>query len=180
MIKLIAFDMDESFMPRKGFYERERWARDFDLLRAKGIRVLPISGDQYQQVADLFPMKDEMTIGGLNGSVIFEKGQLIKADEIDRSMVQKIMQIIAENGLAQRTMLCGINYCYFLEQADPAFREKMNFYFSHNQNVSSFLPLPDDKFTEIVIVPGTGRMDETEEKLKAVCAAKRSRKQPSS
>ncbi|MCD5452290.1 hypothetical protein [Lactobacillus delbrueckii] len=35
MIKLIAFDMDESFMPRKGFYERERWARDFDLLRAK-------------------------------------------------------------------------------------------------------------------------------------------------
>lgn len=172
MIKLIAFDMDESFMPRKGFYEREHWARDFDLLRAKGIRVLPISGDQYQQVADLFPMKDEMTIGGLNGSVIFEKGQLIKADEIDRSMVQKIMQIIAENGLAQRTMLCGINYCYFLEQADPAFRERMNFYFSHNQNVSSFLPLPDDKFTEIVIVPGTGRMDETEEKLKAVCAEK--------
>ncbi|WP_260272267.1 HAD hydrolase family protein [Lactobacillus delbrueckii] len=94
MIKLIAFDMDESFMPRKGFYERERWARDFDLLRAKGIRVLPISGDQYQQVADFFPMKDEMTIGGLNGSVIFEKGQLIKADEIDRSMVQKIMQIL--------------------------------------------------------------------------------------
>lgn len=46
MIKLIVFDMDESFMPRKGFYERERWARDFDLLRAKGIRVLPISGDQ--------------------------------------------------------------------------------------------------------------------------------------
>lgn len=65
MIKLIAFDMDESLMPRKGFYERERWARDFDLLRTKGIRVLPISGDQYQQVADFFPMKDEMTIGGL-------------------------------------------------------------------------------------------------------------------
>lgn len=172
MIKLIAFDMDESFMPRKGFYERERWARDFDLLRAKGIRVLPISGDQYQQVADFFPMKDEMTIGGVNGSVIFEKGQLIKADEIDRPMVQKIMQIIAENGLAERTMLCGINYCYFLKQADPAFRERMDFYFSHNQNVSSFLPLPDDKFTEIVIVPGTDRMDETEEKLKAVCAEK--------
>lgn len=67
MIKLIAFDMDESFMPRKGFYERECWARDFVLLRAKGIRVLPISGDQYQQVADFFPMKDEMTIGGVNG-----------------------------------------------------------------------------------------------------------------
>lgn len=67
MIKLIAFDMDESFMPRKGGYERERWARDFVLLRAKGIRVLPISGDQYQQVAYFFPMKDEMTIGGVNG-----------------------------------------------------------------------------------------------------------------
>lgn len=67
MIKLIAFDMDESFMPRKGFYER-----DFDLLRAKGIRVLPISGDQYQQVADFFPMKDEMTIGGVNGNPLLK------------------------------------------------------------------------------------------------------------
>ena len=54
MIKLIAFDMDETFMRGKGVYDRARFSRIYAGLQERGIQILPISGDQYAQIASFF------------------------------------------------------------------------------------------------------------------------------
>ena len=103
MIKLIAFDMDESFMPRKGFYERERWARDFDLLRDRVI--FPIRDSKGRVVGfGGRALNDEIKPKYINSpdSEVFHKNQLLyglyegrKLKAQDWMMVEGYIDVIA-------------------------------------------------------------------------------------
>lgn len=172
MIKLIAFDMDGTFMPQKGNYNRERFLRDYKLLKEKGIKLMPLSGDQYDQIISFFPEeKNELIVGSLNGSLVYERGNLIHADFLDGGLVLELMEAIIQNNLAPYTMLCGEKFCYFLKNADTIFRKRMNFYFSKNVDVEGFVPLPKDNFVEFVLAP----QDSIEEVIKLLNNVSRGR-----
>ena len=49
MIKLIAFDMDGTFLNSQNDYDRVRFDRIFQAAKEKGIRLVANSGNQYQQ-----------------------------------------------------------------------------------------------------------------------------------
>lgn len=50
MIRLVAFDMDGTFLNSQNDYDRSRFKRIFKQLQEQGIRVAAISGNQYQQI----------------------------------------------------------------------------------------------------------------------------------
>ena len=47
MIRLVAFDMDGTFLNSQNDYDRSRFKRIFKQLQEQGIRVAAISGNQY-------------------------------------------------------------------------------------------------------------------------------------
>jgi Predicted hydrolases of the HAD superfamily len=60
-IKLVAFDMDGTFLNDQNTYNHQRFGEILQGLRAKGIRVVAASGSQYQRLQDQFDeFKNEM------------------------------------------------------------------------------------------------------------------------
>ena len=55
MIKLVAFDMDGTFLRSDNTYGVERFEKIYRALQEKDIKVVVISGNQYAQLASFFP-----------------------------------------------------------------------------------------------------------------------------
>ena len=54
-IKLIAVDMDGTFLNDKKTYNRERFRQQYQQMKAQQIRFVVASGNQYYQLASFFP-----------------------------------------------------------------------------------------------------------------------------
>ena len=55
MIKLVAFDIDGTFLRSDNTYDVERFEKIYRPLQEKDIKVAVISGNQYAQLASFFP-----------------------------------------------------------------------------------------------------------------------------
>ncbi|MGZ7222855.1 HAD hydrolase family protein, partial [Streptococcus pyogenes] len=79
-IKVLATDMDGTFLTSNMDYDRERFERLFEIMQDQGIRFVVISGNQYYQIKSFFPdLQDMITIVGENGAYIVENGQYLKS-----------------------------------------------------------------------------------------------------
>lgn len=77
-IKLVAFDMDGTFLNDQNTYNHGRFAELLAQLRAKGIRVAAASGSQYQRLVSQFAdFRDQMDFISQNGAVVYSNGKLI-------------------------------------------------------------------------------------------------------
>ncbi|MGT2753724.1 Cof-type HAD-IIB family hydrolase [Streptococcus ovis] len=156
MIRLIGFDMDGTFLNSQNNYDRAHFARLFPLLKEKGIRLVAISGNQYQQIRSFFEgYLDDIVIVSEIGAQIFEKGQRIDCHSFDRTVVENILHLFAEKDLLARCSVAGLEALYFEEEADSDFK---NIIKKHNyawREIPSLLDLPDDQFTILTLdVPG--------------------------
>ncbi|WP_438838611.1 HAD hydrolase family protein [Streptococcus pluranimalium] len=76
-MKVFATDMDGTFLNSQNDYDRLRFKKIFEEMKASGVRFVAISGNQYHQIRSFFKdVEDQMTIVGDNGAYIVEKGVL--------------------------------------------------------------------------------------------------------
>ncbi len=54
-IKLIAVDMDGTFLSEAGNYDRERFKKQYIKMKEKDIKFVVASGNQYYQLHSFFP-----------------------------------------------------------------------------------------------------------------------------
>ncbi|WP_281384440.1 HAD hydrolase family protein [Listeria portnoyi] len=70
-IKLIAVDMDGTFLNNDQDYNRERFNRQYTELKKRDIRFVVASGNQYYQLKSFFPdFADEISFVAENGAYI--------------------------------------------------------------------------------------------------------------
>ena len=75
-IKMIAVDMDGTFLDDQKEYNRERFEKLFRQLQEKGIKFVVASGNQYFQLKSFFPeLHTEMTFVSENGANIIVEGE---------------------------------------------------------------------------------------------------------
>ena len=169
MIKLIAFDMDETFMRVKGVYDRARFSRIYAGLQERGIQILPISGDQYAQIASFFPMADQLTIASFNGSLVHDRGKLVKGSFLPEADIQGALRALKDNHLEKNVMLAGEHYCYFRDDTTQDFHDHMDFYFSKFKFLPSFWSLPEQRVAEICLRPPKEQLAEAAAILTEAC-----------
>lgn len=92
MIKLIAIDMDETFLRSDKTYDVARFKRVEKQLREQGVVFVIASGNSYDKLRDCF---DEETLSwiylaGDNGNHILQGDQLLKTNDIDRATAIEI------------------------------------------------------------------------------------------
>ena len=71
-IKLIAVDMDGTFLSDQKTYNRERFMAQYRQMKEQGIRFVVASGNQYYQLISFFPeLANEISFVAENGGRIW-------------------------------------------------------------------------------------------------------------
>lgn len=151
-IKLIAFDMDGTFLDSQNDYDRERFAHVWRQLQERGIRVVAISGNQYQQIRSFFPdIHDQMTIVSEVGSVIVENGQRIAEYHFESETVEDLIGLLARKTLLHRCSISGLKALYFAQSAPEDFKQLITKHNYEWQEIDDLRRLPDDAFTILTL-----------------------------
>lgn len=75
-IKMIAVDMDGTFLNDQKEYNRKRFKRIFHRMKVKGVKFVVASGNQYDQLRNYFPVDhSKMSFISDNGANIIVEGQ---------------------------------------------------------------------------------------------------------
>ncbi len=131
-IKLIAVDMDGTFLNDENDYNRARFAQQFRQLSAKGIHFAAASGSQFQRLVDQFlPFKDQMDFISDNGAIVHARDALLFASEIPHQLVNQTLAVLKQHYPQPMalTTLSGVNRAYVdSETPEPIFQLIKRYY----------------------------------------------------
>lgn len=147
-IKLIAVDMDGTFLDDQKSYNRVRFLQQYAQLKARGIYFVVASGNQYYQLRSFFPdIADEIAFVAENGAYIVEAGEDRFVGEFSRDDAVKIIDTLARGNYPELNyVLCGYHSAWYFSTAPAAYIEKMRRYCHRLQPISHLDELDDRLF----------------------------------
>lgn len=96
-IRMIAVDMDGTFLNRKMEYDRLRFWKLFEIMKKRDIKFVVASGNQYYQLISFFEHRDhEMMFVAENGSYISDGGKPLKVTEFSEFAKQDILAFVRD------------------------------------------------------------------------------------
>lgn len=111
-VKMIAVDMDGTFLDENKRYNSQRFLRQYALLKDRGIRFVVASGNQYYQLQHYFPeIKDEIAFVAENGAWVSDCNEEIFCGELAKEKVHQVLDILAKEPEIS-TVVCGRNGAY--------------------------------------------------------------------
>ncbi|MEB7922756.1 Cof-type HAD-IIB family hydrolase [Atlantibacter hermannii] len=164
-VKLIAVDMDGTFLDDLKQYNRPRFLAQYARMKEQGIRFAVASGNQYYQLHSFFPeIAHEIAFVADNGAWVVCEGEDLFNGEftaqefntvVDHLLTLPDIEIIAS----------GKQWGYILERYDPAFKQMAARYYHRLKEVDAFsadddvffkfaLNLPDAILAETMIALG--------------------------
>lgn len=148
MIKLIATDMDGTFLDSKKEFSPEFPSVYFDM-KEKGIKFAIASGNQYYRLYQKFiPMSSDIIFIAENGAYIAEGEQELYCSVIDRELVNQIVDIIEKTPRIFMIM-CGKKGAY-VESKYFEYRPEVKKYYCSYAFIDSFEEV-DDEIVKIAI-----------------------------
>lgn len=142
-VKLIAVDMDGTFLNSQMNYDRERFQNQYMKMKELGIRLVVASGNQYYQLKSFFgEIQDEISYVAENGAFIVDQGEEVFAVDIPKSDVLLILdELINHEKLL--VVLCGKESAYVLESVSEDYYKIINRYYHRLKRVQSFDDVQD-------------------------------------
>lgn len=86
-VKLVAVDMDGTFLARNHRYDVERFARIYARMREAGCRFVVASGNQYWQLRDAFTGFEGISYVAENGAYVTDGDEVVFVGRIGRPQV---------------------------------------------------------------------------------------------
>ncbi|MEB5706072.1 Cof-type HAD-IIB family hydrolase [Pantoea anthophila] len=145
-VKMIAVDMDGTFLDDDKAYNVQRFSRQYALLKQKGIRFVVASGNQYYQLQRYFPdIKDEIAFVAENGAWVSDCNEEIFCGELAREKVHKILDILAhEPDIA--VVVCGRNGAYMHASASDEVMAKLSNHYHRLEKRDDLYAIDDTIF----------------------------------
>ncbi len=159
-VKLIAVDMDGTFLNDKKTYNRERFRQQYQQMKEQQIRFVVASGNQYYQLASFFPeIVEEITFVAENGGWVRDEGKDVYNCSMPRDHFQQIVDFLLTRPEIE-IIVCGKASAYTLKSYDPGFHNIAVHYYHRIELVDSFdniddtilkfaLNIPDDKVPQM-------------------------------
>lgn len=148
-VRLVVSDMDGTLLNHDGKVS-DRFFNQFEELKKHNIHFVAASGRQYQSIINkLFPIKDDISIIGENGSIMQYNDKveiLLTLQNIEILEVISLLRTIKNSHI----VLCGINAAY-VESDDSKFLEVLNEYYTSYKVVADLTDSIDDEFLKIAI-----------------------------
>lgn len=155
-VKLIAVDMDGTFLNDQKSYNRARFLKQYERMKEQEIRFVVASGNQYYQLISFFPeIAHEISFVSENGGWVVSEGRDVFNGELTPEEVQTVLDHLQTLPWVQ-VITCGKHSGYTLASYDDAFKRMASHYYHRLEMVESFenindiffkfaLNLPDDE-----------------------------------
>ena len=129
-IKLIAVDMDGTFLDDNKTFDQERFRAQFQVLKDRGIHFVVASGNQYYRLRHYFSGIDRNDIAYVaeNGGYVHDGNREIFVAGIPDDTLLRVYQFLASYEQVT-SIICGKNSAYTLMNNDAAeFADALNHY----------------------------------------------------
>lgn len=154
-IKLIAVDMDGTFLSEAKTYNRERFLAQYQRMKQQGIRFAVASGNQYYQLISFFPeIVDEIAFVAENGGWVVDAGEDIFNCSIPKQHFQDVVRYL-QTRTELEIIACGKQSAYTLKRYDQTFKEVALRYYYRLEEVDNFDNIEDTFLKFGLNVPDT-------------------------
>ena len=142
-VKLIAVDMDGTFLSDAKTYNRPRFLAQYARMKAQGIRFVVASGNQYYQLISFFPeIAHEIAFVAENGGWVVSAGEDVFNGELSKAHFETVANVLNDvPGI--EIIACGKNSAYTLKCYDDNFKDIAAKYYHRLEMVSDFDNLND-------------------------------------
>ncbi|GAA1408080.1 hydrolase [Glutamicibacter uratoxydans] len=157
-IKLVAVDMDGTFLDGNGQIPEASWAL-IAQLQERGIAFVPASGRQFETLRTQFDRLGDIPIIAENGTVVMDGDRELYSNVIDPSAVAMMVDTVRKQAaLDAGVVLCGRRTAY-VERSDESFARAIAPYYRAVQVVED-LHQVDDDIIKMAVNVGTGKVQE--------------------
>ena len=145
-VKLIAVDMDGTFLTNNNEYDQERFTRQYEFMKEKGIHFVVASGNQYYQLRSFFPdIHNELAFIAENGAYIVDQGKDVFVAKLAKEDIQTVLKVVNQYPEVEK-IVCGRKSAYISKYIDEDFYNTMNFYYHRLAKVDNFDDFDDTIF----------------------------------
>ncbi|ECC1693712.1 TPA: HAD family hydrolase [Salmonella enterica] len=142
-IKLIAVDMDGTFLSDQKTYNRDRFMAQYQQMKRQGIRFVVASGNQYYQLISFFPeIAHEIAFVAENGGWVVSEGEDVFNGELTKADFQTVVEHLLTRADVE-IIACGKNSAYTLKQYDDALKTIAAMYYHRLEFVDNFNNIND-------------------------------------
>jgi len=176
-IKLVATDMDGTFLDSKGQFDMDRLKQVLARFKEKGIYFAVASGRGLLSLEKLFKeVRNEIIFIAENGSLVeFHSEDLYEAT-MPRDFYLKVFDKLQESPYVNvnELLLTGKRACYVLETVDPTYLSFSAHYNENIQKVASLADIDDEifkfttNFAENQVAAGEAWVNENIDGVKAM------------
>ncbi|MFC6253972.1 HAD-IIB family hydrolase [Secundilactobacillus hailunensis] len=181
MIKMVAVDMDGTFLDDKRQYDKATFLSLFKRMKARHIHFVAASGSQYQRLRHEFAeVADQMDYISQNGAIVHSGGKLQHIEAISDQQVHDVIQLLRKSfkpGLISQEVVAGLNGTYVNRDMDPKILKIVKYYYRPVIGVDNLATIAStavkDQFTKLAVsfAPGIN-FDSASAKLAQVLPAK--------
>ncbi|GEO77753.1 Cof-type HAD-IIB family hydrolase [Companilactobacillus mindensis] len=164
MIKLIATDMDGTFLRDDMTYDEAKFDKLYQKLQSQQIQFVVASGNQYFQLKSFFKKYPDIIYISENGALIRQRDNTLSKHSFTKETVQTVLEKLqAISNL--KLLVCGEKSAYTLTTTDPKHVKKMRNYYHHLDVIENFDQIDDDVLKFAITCPDE-QTDEIVETLK--------------
>ncbi|PKH22327.1 sugar-phosphatase [Enterobacterales bacterium CwR94] len=152
-VKLIAVDMDGTFLDDKKQYNKARFLAQYAEMKAQGIRFVVASGNQYWQLISFFPeIRDEIAFVAENGAYVVNQGEEVFCGAFTDEQALMVMdELLPLSDVT--TVVCGKNSAYISDQADESVVAIMSRHYHRLEPVADLRQVRDTLFKFALNLP---------------------------
>lgn len=128
-VKLIAVDMDGTFLNDKKQYNQNRFREIYQTLKEKKIKFVVASGNQYYQLRSFFPeIESEIAFVAENGAYIIDARQERYIGEMSTETITKVLNCFSSLPYSVLAV-CGRKSAYIIDDvSEEIYQEVLNYY----------------------------------------------------
>ncbi|WP_341678751.1 Cof-type HAD-IIB family hydrolase [Niveibacterium sp. SC-1] len=154
-VKLVAVDMDGTFLDSSKNYDRPRFAAQYRQLKDKGVRFVVASGNQYYQLKSFFPdIASEISFVAENGAYVVSEGQELFYGELPREGVKSVLDTLAALPEGGSFAVCGKNSAYLHRCFPEAEFELLSRHYHRLRRIDDYSEIDDVIFKFAINLPG--------------------------
>lgn len=141
--RLVAVDMDGTFLDAERGYDRVRFRRLHQRLQAAGVRFVVASGNQYWQLLTYFDGFPDALYIAENGAVVATAERVLRVAPFEPSAVAAALDYV-DRLPGVSTLACGVKAAYARHDTDPGVLEMMRRYYVRLELVDGWAQIDDD------------------------------------
>jgi len=165
-IKLIAVDMDGTFLSDMKEYNRERFLQQYARMKEQGIKFVVASGNQYYQLISFFPeIAHEIAFVAENGGWVVNAGEDVFNGELTQAQFATVANYLLSLPDIE-VIACGKSSAYTLKSYSDDFHTLAAKYYHRLEKVENF-----DNFNDIFFKFGLNVSDAEIPRIQALIHA---------